>query len=164
MTPADNLKGLHHIGIAVPSIAEALPRWLAMGLSLQSTDVVPTERVKVAVLIAGSTRIELLEPTSEDSPIAKFLAKKGPGVHHLAFHVGDCQLQIDTLTTAGAALLERFDALTGCPVLVNTSFNVRDEPIVCTPEDAYNCFLGTDIDVLAIGRCRIEKARAQAPQ
>lgn len=62
------------------------------------------------------------------------------------------------------ALLERFDALTGCPVLVNTSFNVRDEPIVCTPEDAYNCFLGTDIDVLAIGRCRIEKARAQAPQ
>ena len=105
MTPADNLKGLHHIGIAVPSIAEALPRWLAMGLSLQSTDVVPTERVKVAVLIAGSTRIELLEPTSEDSPIAKFLAKKGPGVHHLAFHVGDCQLQIDTLTTAGAALL-----------------------------------------------------------
>ena len=62
------------------------------------------------------------------------------------------------------ALLERFEALTGCPVLVNTSFNVRDEPIVCTPEDAYNCFLGTDIDVLAIGRCRIEKARAQAPQ
>ena len=62
------------------------------------------------------------------------------------------------------ALLERFEALTGCPVLVNTSFNVRDEPIVCTPEDAYNCFLGTDIDVLAIGRCRIEKARPQAPQ
>ncbi|MCX7159779.1 MAG: carbamoyltransferase [Proteobacteria bacterium] len=62
------------------------------------------------------------------------------------------------------ALLERFEALTGCPVLVNTSFNVRDEPIVCTPEDAYNCFLGTDIDVLAIGRCRLEKAHAQASQ
>ncbi|MEQ1632698.1 MAG: methylmalonyl-CoA epimerase [Planctomycetota bacterium] len=107
MTLADNLSGLHHIGIAVSSIDEALPRWLAMGLSLQSTDIVPTERVKVAVLMAGTTRIELLEPLSEDSPIAKFLAKKGPGVHHLAFHVRDCQQQIDELAKAGASLLDQ---------------------------------------------------------
>ncbi len=48
-------------------------------------------------------------------------------------------------------LLERFESRTGCPVLVNTSFNVRGEPIVCTPEDAWTCFLGTDMDVLVLG-------------
>ena len=54
-------------------------------------------------------------------------------------------------------LIERFHALTGCPVLVNTSFNVRSEPIVCTPEDAFRCFMGTDIDILAIGNCVLRK-------
>ena len=47
--------------------------------------------------------------------------------------------------------------LTGCPVLVNTSFNVRGEPIVCTPEDAFRCFMGTEIDVLAVGNCYLVK-------
>ncbi len=55
------------------------------------------------------------------------------------------------------ALLTRFKALTGCPVVVNTSFNVRGEPIVCTPEDAFRCFMGTDIEVLAIGNCLLAK-------
>ena len=55
-------------------------------------------------------------------------------------------------------LLSEFQRLTGCPVLVNTSFNVRGEPIVCTPEDAFRCFMGTDIDVLAIGNCLLRKA------
>ena len=54
-------------------------------------------------------------------------------------------------------LISRFFELTGCPVLVNTSFNVRGEPIVCTPEDAFRCFMGTDIDVLVAGRCVLEK-------
>ncbi|MBI3704184.1 MAG: carbamoyltransferase [Rhizobiales bacterium] len=55
-------------------------------------------------------------------------------------------------------LLKRFKALTGCPVLVNTSFNVRGEPIVCTPEDAFRCFMGTELDLLAIGNCILQKA------
>jgi len=55
-------------------------------------------------------------------------------------------------------LLKRFKEKTGCPVLVNTSFNVRGEPIVCTPEDAFRCFMGTDIDVLAIGNCYLRKS------
>jgi carbamoyltransferase len=54
-------------------------------------------------------------------------------------------------------LLEQFKSKTGCPVLVNTSFNVRGEPIVCTPEDAFRCFMGTDIEVLAIGNCFLRK-------
>ena len=56
------------------------------------------------------------------------------------------------------ALLRRFKAATGCPVLVNTSFNVRGEPIVCAPEDAFRCFMGTDIESLAIGNCFLQKA------
>ena len=55
------------------------------------------------------------------------------------------------------ALLKAFERRTGCPVLVNTSFNVRGEPIVCTPEDAYRCFMGTEIDSLVVGRCRMRK-------
>jgi len=55
------------------------------------------------------------------------------------------------------ALIREFERLTGCPVLINTSFNVRGEPIVCTPEDAFRCFMGTDLDVLAIGNCYLAK-------
>ncbi|MGQ0446436.1 MAG: carbamoyltransferase family protein [Beijerinckiaceae bacterium] len=55
------------------------------------------------------------------------------------------------------ALISRFEELTGCPVLINTSFNVRGEPIVCTPEDAFRCFMGSEIDFLAIGRCILRK-------
>jgi carbamoyltransferase len=56
-------------------------------------------------------------------------------------------------------LLQAFKARTGCPVLVNTSFNVRGEPIVCTPEDAFRCFMGTDLDLLVIGRAVLRKDR-----
>jgi len=55
-------------------------------------------------------------------------------------------------------LLTQFEHLTGCPVIVNTSFNVRGEPIVCTPEDAFRCFMGTEIDMLVVGNCVLEKA------
>ena len=55
------------------------------------------------------------------------------------------------------ALLRVFERLTGCPVIVNTSFNVRGEPIVCTPEDAFHCFMGTGIEALAIGNCFLRK-------
>src|SRR5262249_6009076 len=55
------------------------------------------------------------------------------------------------------ALISRFKELTGCSVLVNTSFNVRGEPIVCTPEDAFRCFMGTQIDLLVAGNCLLKK-------
>jgi len=55
------------------------------------------------------------------------------------------------------ALLSAFKKRTGCPVIVNTSFNVRGEPIVCTPEDAFRCFMGTEIEVLAVGNCILRK-------
>jgi len=55
------------------------------------------------------------------------------------------------------ALISAFQALTGCPVVVNTSFNVRGEPIVCTPEDAFHCFMGTELDLLSVGNCVLKK-------
>jgi carbamoyltransferase len=54
-------------------------------------------------------------------------------------------------------LLSAFKERTGCPVLINTSFNVRGEPIVCTPEDAFRCFMGSEIEVLAVGNCILRK-------
>ncbi len=60
------------------------------------------------------------------------------------------------------ALISRFHAATGCPLIVNTSFNVRGEPIVATPEDAFRCFMGTELDALAIGNCFLQKT-AQDP-
>ena len=54
-------------------------------------------------------------------------------------------------------LISRFKQLTGCPVIVNTSFNVRGEPIVCSPTDAFNCFMGTELDYLVIGNCVLDK-------
>jgi carbamoyltransferase len=56
------------------------------------------------------------------------------------------------------ALIKRFKELTGCPVIVNTSFNVRGEPIVCTPEDAFRCFMGTELDVLVVGNSMLHKS------
>ncbi|MCA8944096.1 MAG: methylmalonyl-CoA epimerase [Planctomycetes bacterium] len=101
------IQDLHHIGVAVKSLDEALPRWVdGFGLRLDVVEEVPTERVKVAILFAGRTRIELLEPTADDSPIAKFLTKRGEGVHHLAFKVDDTGAVIRVLTEHGAPMLD----------------------------------------------------------
>jgi methylmalonyl-CoA/ethylmalonyl-CoA epimerase len=99
---------LDHIGIAVRSLQEALPIWIdGLGLRLDRIEEVPTEKVRVAMLYAGDTRIELIEPTAPDSPIQGFLDKRGGGVHHLAFQVPDAQEAIDALQTRGLPLLDR---------------------------------------------------------
>lgn len=101
------IDSLHHIGIAVRSLDEALPAWTAgLGLSLAGIEEVPSEGVRVAVLLAGSTRIELLEALSEDSPVGRFISKRGPGVHHLAFRTGDAERTIRVLADAGAPMLD----------------------------------------------------------
>jgi methylmalonyl-CoA/ethylmalonyl-CoA epimerase len=101
------IQELHHIGIAVRSLEEAIPRYVdALGLQFDGIEDVPTEKVRVAIVRAGATRIELLEPTDADSPIAKFLDKRGPGVHHLAFQVEDTGEMIKILTDAGAPVLD----------------------------------------------------------
>jgi methylmalonyl-CoA epimerase len=100
------IKALHHIAIAVESIDAALPRWTdGLGLTLRGREDVPGEQVRVAILMAGSTRIELVEPMSPTSPVAKFLAKRGPGLHHLAFEVDDTGKTMQVMAERGAPLL-----------------------------------------------------------
>lgn len=103
---APMIRALHHIGIAVHSLDEALPRWVdGLGLELIGIDEVPAEQVRVAVLRAGPTRIELLEPTEADSPVGKFLAKKGPGIHHLALQTEDVDAEVGHLRDRGAQVI-----------------------------------------------------------
>jgi carbamoyltransferase len=79
-----------------------------------------------------------------------------PAVTHVDYSARIQTVHADT-NPRYHALISRFKELTGCPVIVNTSFNVRDEPIVCTPEDAFRCFMGTEIDVLVAGNCYLRK-------
>jgi len=79
-----------------------------------------------------------------------------PAVTHVDYSARVQTVHADT-NPRYHALISRFRALTGCPVIVNTSFNVRGEPIVCTPEDSFRCFMGTDIEVLAVENCYLEK-------
>jgi carbamoyltransferase len=79
-----------------------------------------------------------------------------PAVTHVDYSARIQTVHADT-NPRYHALISRFEALTGCPVIVNTSFNVRGEPIVCTPEDAFRCFMGTEIEALAVGNCFLRK-------
>jgi carbamoyltransferase len=79
-----------------------------------------------------------------------------PAVTHVDYSARVQTVHADT-NPRYHAMISRFEQLTGCPVIVNTSFNVRGEPIVCTPEDAFRCFMGTEIEVLAVGNCFLKK-------
>jgi len=101
------ITGLHHIGIAVENLDEAVRLYRdKLGLRLDSIEEVPTERVRVAVLFAGDQRIELLQPTGDDSPIAGFIAKRGVGIHHVAFESDDCAGEIQRLAAEDLRLLD----------------------------------------------------------
>lgn len=96
---------LDHIGIAVASLEEGMHFYQALGLELSGTDEVPEQGVKVAFLPVGDTRLELLEPTGPESPIAKHLEKRGPGLHHLCVQVDDIRSAMDQLRRSGYRLL-----------------------------------------------------------
>jgi methylmalonyl-CoA epimerase len=82
---------IKHLGIAVDSIKERLPVWESFGLRLHHTEKVDSEGVTTAHLKVGGYEIELLEPMSKDTPVGKFIDKKGPGIHHLALEVDDIE-------------------------------------------------------------------------
>jgi LAO/AO transport system kinase len=95
---------LDHIGIAVRSIAEASGFYASLGIPTAHEETVEHEQVKTAMLPLGDTRIELLEPTAEDSTIGRFLAKRGPGPHHLAIRLGGIDALFDRLRAEGVRL------------------------------------------------------------
>lgn len=99
------IRGVDHIGVAVRSIAEARGFYESLGLAIAEIEEVPQEGVRVAMIPCGETRIELLEPTSEDSPVAKFIERRGPGIHHVCLASDGVQADDARLRAAGAELL-----------------------------------------------------------
>jgi len=98
---------INHLGIATKGIDEALKFWRdALGLESVHTETVEDQKVRVAMLPIGDTRIELLEATSADSPIAKFLEKRGGGVHHIAVEVENIEDALVKLKKEGARLID----------------------------------------------------------
>lgn len=98
---------INHLGIASKDIEEALKFWGdALGLENVHTEVVEDQKVRVAMLPIGESRIELLEPTSEDSPISKFLEKRGGGIHHIAVEVEDIEKSLAKLKSKGMRLID----------------------------------------------------------
>ena len=98
---------IDHVGIAVKSLAEALKVYQdAVGLSLSGYDEVDDQGVRVAMLTIGESRIELLEPTRGDSPIEKFMAKRGEGIHHIAVQVNNIEETLEKLKASGVRLID----------------------------------------------------------
>jgi methylmalonyl-CoA/ethylmalonyl-CoA epimerase len=99
------IQRIAHVGIAVRSIAEARRFYETLGLTVEAFEEVPHEKVRVALIACGESRIELLEATAPDSPIAKFIDKRGPGIHHLCLASNDVRGDDDRLRAAGNALI-----------------------------------------------------------
>lgn len=98
---------LEHIGIATDDIEGALAFWRdALQLESSGREEVGDQRVRVTMLPVGESRVELLEATAPDSPIAKFVAKRGPGIHHLAFRVNDIRAELNKLKERGVRLID----------------------------------------------------------
>jgi methylmalonyl-CoA/ethylmalonyl-CoA epimerase len=98
---------IDHIGIATRQIDEALALWRdALGLEVNFTEEVTEQGVRVAMLPIGETHIELLEPLREDSPVGRFLQKRGPGIHHVAIKVADIRASLAQLKEKGTRLID----------------------------------------------------------
>ncbi|OUM92942.1 MAG: methylmalonyl-CoA epimerase [Caldibacillus debilis] len=103
---AREVKGVDHIGIAVRSLEEALPFYTGvLPFKLVKMETVESEQVRVAFLDAGNCKIELLEPAGEDGPVAKFLEKRGEGIHHVAFETDSIHQTIQQLAERGARMV-----------------------------------------------------------
>ena len=101
------LQKINHIGIAVQSLESTLPFYRdALGMPFHGTEEVAEQKVKVAMLGIGESKIELLEPTGPESPIAKFLEKNGPGIHHIAYEVEDIKAAIARMKAQGARMID----------------------------------------------------------
>lgn len=100
-----DLPHIDHLGIAVENLDEASKFYETIGLTASHRETVEQEKVRVAMLPAGDSRIELLEPSTPDSTIAKFLEKRGPGLHHVALRVPDLHAAVERLRASGARLL-----------------------------------------------------------
>ena len=96
---------IDHLGIAVKSLAAAKGIYEKLGLTISAEEVVESEQVRLVMVPVGETRLELLEPLSESSPIAKFIAKRGEGLHHISLRVPDLAAAVERLKKDGVRLV-----------------------------------------------------------
>ncbi|MGZ4817991.1 MAG: methylmalonyl-CoA epimerase [Terriglobales bacterium] len=96
---------IDHLGIAVKSLAQAKLFYEKLGMTVMPEETVPQEKVRLAMVPVGESRIELLEPLSDDSPIARFLAKRGEGLHHVSLRVDDLASTVENLKKSGVRLI-----------------------------------------------------------
>ncbi|HDD31675.1 MAG TPA: methylmalonyl-CoA epimerase [Thermococcus litoralis] len=100
------IKKVDHIGIAVKNLEDVIKIWENLGLKVEEIEEVPDQKVRTAIFHAGETRIELLEATAEDSPIAKFIEKRGEGIHHIALGVDNIEEHLEKLKEKGFRLID----------------------------------------------------------
>ena len=101
------LTKINHIGIAVQSLEASIPFYRDnLGMAFAGIEEVPEQKVRVAMLEVGESKIELLEPTSSESPVAKFIEKNGVGIHHIAYEVTDIEAAIARLLADGARMVD----------------------------------------------------------
>ena len=100
-------RGIHHLGVAVQDLDEALETYARLfGAELEHRGLIEDQGVEAAAVLVGSGRVELLAPLDEETPVGKFLASRGPGMHHVAYEVDDVRSELSRLSAAGAALID----------------------------------------------------------
>ena len=99
--------GIHHLGVAVEDLDDAISTYERLfGARIEHRAAVPEQGVEAAAVLVGDGRVELLEPLGDDSPVGRFLAKRGPGMHHVAYEVEDVAAEVTRLTEAGAEMID----------------------------------------------------------
>jgi methylmalonyl-CoA/ethylmalonyl-CoA epimerase len=100
-------RGVHHIGIAVADLDEGVATYeRLLGGVVEHRELVPEQGVEAATVLVGAARLELLAPTGADTPVGRFLAKRGPGIHHIAYEVDDVGAALEELASEGAELID----------------------------------------------------------
>jgi methylmalonyl-CoA/ethylmalonyl-CoA epimerase len=98
---------IHHIGVAVPDLEAAIETYATLfGATVEHRALVPDQGIEAASVLVGTGRLELVMPTAGDTPVGRFLAKRGPGMHHVAYEVDDVHTALDELEAAGAQLID----------------------------------------------------------
>ena len=101
-------RGIHHIGLAVEDLDDAVATYERLfDAHLESRETMPSQGAEAAALLVGTSRIELLAPTGDDTPIGRFLARRGPGMHHVAYEVDDIADELQRLAADGVELVDR---------------------------------------------------------
>ena len=100
-------RGIHHLGVAVTDLDEALATYeRRFGAELEHRALVAEQGVEAAAVLVGSGRVELLAPLGAETPVGRFLASRGPGLHHVAYEVDDVRTALDSLSAEGAELID----------------------------------------------------------